>query len=208
MWDKIPIGYRMFCLGFCTAAATEAKDLDQRLRQIKAARQLPGQPFEIDELSFDVLHRFAARADQVVMRFEIAVHAQCGRMRSDLSQQPTRDEKPQIVVNRRQRNGWNATLDRGVNAFRGMVSVGSDDGLIDHLTLVRDRQTVLRGQLTELFMGEAHDYRMRMIIKRPRAVSTEIFPLTSKTAVGCKTRLWISYRDRHRGPLLDSLSAN
>jgi hypothetical protein len=39
-----------------------------------------------------------------------------------------------------------------------MVPVDSDDGLIDHLTLVRDRQTVLRGQLTELFMGEAHDY--------------------------------------------------
>jgi hypothetical protein len=47
-----------------------------------------------------------------------------------------------------------------------MVSVGSDDGLIDHLTLVRDRQTVLRGQFTELFMGGAHDYRMRIIIKR------------------------------------------
>jgi hypothetical protein len=86
--------------------------------------------------------------------------------------------------------------------------VGSDDGLIDHLTLMRDRQTVLRGQLTELFMGEAHDYRMRMIIKRPRAVSTEIFPLTSKTAIGRKTRLWISYRDRHRGPLVDGSSAN
>src|ERR1017187_4598780 len=131
---------------------------------------------EIDELSFDVLHRFAARVDQVVRGFEIAVHAQRGRMRSDLSQQPTLDEKPQIVVDRGERNGWNATSDRGVNAFWGMVSVGSDDGLIDHLTLVRDRQTVLRGQLTELLMGEAHDYRMRMIIKRPRAVSTEIFP--------------------------------
>jgi DNA-binding response OmpR family regulator len=62
-------------LFFGTATATEAKDLDQRLRQIKAARQLPGQPFEIDEISFDVLHCLAARADQVVMRFEIAVHA-------------------------------------------------------------------------------------------------------------------------------------
>jgi hypothetical protein len=39
IWDKIPPVYRMFCLSFCTAAATEAKDLDQRLRQIKAARQ-------------------------------------------------------------------------------------------------------------------------------------------------------------------------
>jgi hypothetical protein len=50
---------------------------------------------------------------------------------------------------------------------------------------VRDRQTVLRGQLTELFMGEAHDYRMRMIIKRPRTVSTEIFPVTLKRARRC-----------------------
>ena len=58
--------------------------------------------------------------------------------------------------------------------------MGSNDGLIDHLTLVRDRQTVLRSQLAKLFMGEAHDYRMRTIIKRRGAASTEIFPLTSR----------------------------
>jgi len=102
----------------------------------------------------------------MMMRFEIAVHAQRGRMRSDLAQQPALDEKPQIVVDRGERNRWNATPDRGVNVFWRMVSVGSDDGLVDHLTLVRDRQTVLRGQLTELSMGESHDYRIRMIIKR------------------------------------------
>ena len=94
----------------------------------------------------------------MVVRFKIAVHAQRGRMRSDLSQQPALDEKPQIVVNRGERNGWNATPDRGVYVFWGMVSVGSDDGLKDQLTLMRDRQAVLRGQFTELLMGEAHDY--------------------------------------------------
>ena len=114
------------------------------------------------------------------MRCEIAVHAQRGRMRSDLSQQPTFDEKPQIVVNRGARNRWNATPDRGVNGFWRMVSVGSDDRLIDHLALVRDGQTVLRGQITELFMSEAHDYRTRIIIKQLGAVSTAIFPATSK----------------------------
>jgi hypothetical protein len=31
---------------------------------------------------------------------------------------------------------------------------------------VRDRQTVLRGQLTELFMSEVHNYRIRTSIKR------------------------------------------
>src|SRR5579872_131759 len=100
------------------------------------------------------------------MRFEVAVHAQCGRMRTDLAQQPTFDEKPQIVVDRGHRNRWNATPDRGINAFWRMMSVGSDDRLIDHLTLVRDRQTVLRSQLTELLMGKTHDYWIRMIIKR------------------------------------------
>ena len=87
------------------------------------------------------------------MRFEIAVHAQRRRMRSDLAQQPTLDEKAQIVVDRGQRNRWNAAPDCGVNVFWGIVPVGSDDGLKHHLTLVRDRQTVLRGQLTELFMA-------------------------------------------------------
>src|SRR5579872_1654441 len=155
---------------FSAAAAAEAKDLDQRLRQIKAVRQLPGQPFEIDELSFDVLHRFAAGTDNVVMRFEIAVHQQRGRMRTDLSQHPALDEQPQIVIDRGQRNGWDAASHRGVNVFRRIVPVGSDHSLIDDLTLVRYRQTVLVGQLTELFMSEAHNYRMRIIIKGPRAV--------------------------------------
>ncbi len=107
----------------------------------------------------------------MVMRFQITIHAQCGRMRSDLSQHPTLDEKPQIVVDRGQRNRRNAPSDRSVNFFWRMVSLGSDDGLIDHLTLVRDRQTVLRGQLTELFMCEAQHYRTTIIIKRPGSVS-------------------------------------
>jgi hypothetical protein len=126
-------------------------------------------------------------------------------MRSDLSQQAALDKKPQIIVDRGQRNRWNATPDRGVNTLRGMMPVGSDDSFIDHLTLVRDRQAMLRGQLTELLMGETHDYRMRIIIKRQRAVSKEIFPLTSKTAAHRKIRLWLSYHDQHRDPLLDGL---
>ena len=93
-----------------------------------------------------------------MMRFEIAVHTQGGRMRSNLSQQSALDEQSQIVVDGGERNGWNATPDRSINIFWGMVSMGSDDGLIDDLALMRDRQTMLRRQLTELLMGETHDY--------------------------------------------------
>ena len=92
------------------------------------------------------------------MRFEIAVHAQRGRMRSNLSQQSALDEKAQIVVYGGERNRWNATPDRSINVFWGMVSMGSDDGLIDDLALMRDGQTVLRRQLTELPMGKTHNY--------------------------------------------------
>jgi hypothetical protein len=111
----------------------------------------------------------------VVMRFEIAVHKQCSSVRADLAQHPALDEKPKIVVDRGQRNGWNATPDCGVNVFRRIVPVSRDDGLIDHLALVRDRQTMLRCQLTELYMGEAHNYRIRIIVKRSGVVSTEMF---------------------------------
>jgi hypothetical protein len=85
---------------FGAATTTDAKDLDQRLRQVKTIRELPGYAFEIDELTFDVPHRFAARADQVMMRLEIAVQAQRGRMGRDLSQQAALDEETKIVVNR------------------------------------------------------------------------------------------------------------
>jgi hypothetical protein len=74
-----------------------------------------------------------------MVRFEIAVHTQGGRMRTNLSQQPAFNKKPQVVVDGSERNGWNATPDRSVNVFWRIVSVGSDDSLINHLTLVRDR---------------------------------------------------------------------
>jgi hypothetical protein len=135
------------------------------------------------------------------MRFEIAIHKQRGGMRSDLPQQSALDEKPQIVVDRGQRNRWNAAPDRRVNIFRGIVSVGSDHGLVNHLTLMGHGQTVLRGQLTKLLVGGAHNYRIRMIIKRSGTVSTEIFRFTFEDdrgdalAVGIKTAAYETNSD-------------
>src|ERR1700734_3355573 len=164
--------YRVKKLFLGAAPATEAENLDHWLRQVKSAGNLPGQLFEIDEVALDVLHHFAARAHEVMMRFEIAVHPQGGSMGRNLSQQSALDEEPQIVVNGGERNRRNATPHRGVNIFRRIMSVGSDDRLIDHLTLVCDGNAVLQGQFTELFVGETHDYRIRIIIKRWREVST------------------------------------
>jgi hypothetical protein len=127
------------------------------------------------------------------MRFEVAIDAQRRRMRSDLSQQPTRDEKPQIVVDRGQRNGWNATPDRSVNDFWRMMSVRSDDGLIDHLTLVGDRQTVLRGQFTELFVGEAHNYRIRMSINDGQRCPPKSFIHLEKAEQREERRDWLYF---------------
>jgi hypothetical protein len=99
------------------------------------------------------------------MRFAIAVHAQGRSMRSHLPQQSTIDEKSQVVVDRGERNRWNASPYRGVNALWRMVPVGSNDGFVDHLALVRDRQPMLRRQLTELFRAKTHIYWIRISIK-------------------------------------------
>jgi hypothetical protein len=123
------------------------------MRQIKSIQNFRRQLFKIEEISLDVLHLFAARAHEVMMRFEIAIHPQGGRMGRNLSQQATHNEKPQIVIDRGERYGWNSASDRGVNVLWGIVSVRSDHSFIHDLALVCNRQTVLRGQLTELFIG-------------------------------------------------------
>lgn|SRR5581483_3331140 len=143
---------------FGAALAAESEDLNHGLRQIKSVRNVRRQAFEVDEITFDVLHRFAARANQVMMGFEIAVHQQGGGVRRHLSQKAALNEQAQIVVNGSKRNGWDATPDGRVNVFRRMVSVRSDDGLVDHLALVRDGQAVLRGQFAELLMVKSHNY--------------------------------------------------
>ena len=50
----------------------------------------------IDEVTFNVLHRLAARADQVMMRFKIAFHQQRGGVWTHFSQQSVFHEQPQI----------------------------------------------------------------------------------------------------------------
>jgi hypothetical protein len=83
---------------FCAAATTEAKHLDHRPRQIEAARRLPRQPFEVDEITFDILNRLAAGADQVMMGFEIGLHQECGSMWAYFPQKSMLHEQPQVVV--------------------------------------------------------------------------------------------------------------
>jgi hypothetical protein len=141
MFSILPI-MAVYCvkkLFFGAAPAAEAENLDHRLRQVKSIRNLLGQLFEIDEVTLDVLHHFAARAYEVMMRFEIAIHPQGGSMGRNLPQQSGLDEKPQIVVNRGERNRRNAPPHRSVDVFRRIMSMRGDDCLIDHLSLVRDR---------------------------------------------------------------------
>jgi hypothetical protein len=108
-----------------------------------------------------------------MMRLQIAVDQQGGSVRRNLAQKAALNEETEIVVNGCERDSWNAAADRGINVFRRIVSVSSDNSFIDDLTLMRDRQTVLGGQLAELPMRELHNYWMRIIIKlRAAAVST------------------------------------
>ena len=105
------------------------------------------------------------------MRFEIAIHAQRGGVGRHFAQQAMLHEKTQIVVDRGQRNRRNAFANRSVNLFRGAMAVRGHDGLIDDMALMCRRQAALPCQIPKLLVAEAHDYRMRMIIKHRRAMS-------------------------------------
>ncbi|HXM22621.1 MAG TPA: hypothetical protein VN948_15295 [Terriglobales bacterium] len=138
------------------AALTEPKHFDQRLRKIKAVRDLPGQPSEINKIAFDILHRLAAGADQVVVRVEVAVDAQCGTVGSDLAEQAVLDEEADIFVNRGQRHGRNTVADLGINLLGRIVSRGRYHGLVDDLALVGRSKAELPGKIAELCVGHAH----------------------------------------------------
>ena len=107
---------------FRTAAPTEAKHLDHRPLQIKATRCLPRQPFEVDEITFDILHRLAAGANQVMMGFEIAFDQQGGSVRAHFPQKSVLNEQPQVVVHGGERYGRNLPPDIGVDLFGRVVS--------------------------------------------------------------------------------------
>lgn len=44
--------------------------------------------------------------------------------------------------------------------------MGRDDRLVDHLTLMGDRETMFGGEVTELFIRGAHRYQTIVIIKQ------------------------------------------
>jgi hypothetical protein len=142
-----------FCLSFGAAPPAEAEDLDQRPGQIKAARHLPRQLPMVDEITFNIVHRLAARADQVMMGFQITFHQQGGRMRAHFPQQAVLDEQPQVVVYGCQRNRRSSPANLGKNSFHGMVTRCSYDGLINNLTLVRGRQPAFPGRVAKLFVS-------------------------------------------------------
>jgi hypothetical protein len=141
----------------CAATAADAKNLNQRLRQVKAIRELPGYLFEIDEIAFDVLHRLAARTHQVMVRLEIAFHQERGSMRTDFPQQSVFHEQSQVLVNRSQGDGWSPPPDFGVYILRRIVSRRGHYSLIDDLPLMRGSQSTLPGQFPKLLMSRGHE---------------------------------------------------
>jgi len=92
------------------------------------------------------------------MRFEIAVHAQGGRVRSDLAQKAMLDEETEVVVNGGQRNVRDAFADCRVDLLRGSVAVGGNDRFVDYLTLMRGGEAMLPGEVPEFCVRETHNY--------------------------------------------------
>ena len=113
---------------------------------------MPRQPFEVDEITFDILHRLAADADQVMMRFETAFHQQGGSMRAHFPQKSLLHEQPQVVVDGGDRYRRNPPPHIGVDLLGRIVSGRGDNGLINDLALVRGCKATLPSQVPKLFV--------------------------------------------------------
>ena len=91
-----------------------------------------------------------------MVRFEIAIHAQGGRMGRDLAQEAALHEETEIVVNRSQRDRRDSFLDGCIDLLGRVMSVRSDDDFVHYLALVRRGETALPGKIAELLVGEPH----------------------------------------------------
>jgi hypothetical protein len=151
----VPLCSMFKFLGF-SAAPAKSKNLNQRLRQIKAARGLPRQLFVVDEITFNILYRLAAGADQVMVRFKIAFHQQRGSAWAYFPQQAVLHEQPQVVVHSSQRDRWSSPPNGYINSFRRIVSWRGHNGLINDLPLMRGRKATLPSQIPKLFVSCGH----------------------------------------------------
>lgn len=138
------------------AAPAESEDLDYGLREVEAVGNLPRDTFKVKKITLDVLHRLAARTDKVVMRFEISIHTQGGRMRRDLAQEASLHEETEIVVNGSQRNRRDSLLHSRIDLLWRVMPVRRDDRLVHYLALVRRGEAGLPGKIAELLVGKPH----------------------------------------------------
>jgi hypothetical protein len=126
------------------------------MRKIEALGNLLGDAFQIKKLAFNVLHRFASRADKVVVRVQISIDTKCRGVRRDLTQQAALNEKTEIVVNGRQRDRRDPLANGFIDLLGRMMSVSSDNSFVHYLPLVSGGEATLPCEIAELLMGESH----------------------------------------------------
>src|ERR1035437_2124669 len=144
-------GWRTFCFrsqGRRTLAA-DTEDIDAELLNVKSCWGTP-YPHRVEEFCVDVRYGFALPANQVMVRFEIRIHAQRPVVRAHLAQDSSFYEGLQVLVNGGQRDGGDF-LAHGVVDLLGGIMTGRDrHGVEDDPPLVRCRQVVFPAKLVKL----------------------------------------------------------
>lgn len=142
-------------LGFSATASAKSINIHQRRCQIEAPR-LSRQLLKVNEITFNILHRFTTRADEMMMGFKISFHQKRGGVGAYFPQQSVFYEQPQIVVNRSQRDGWSPATNFSIDGFGRVMSRRSHNGLVNHLALMCSRQSTLPSEFPELFVSRGH----------------------------------------------------
>ena len=116
------------------------------------------QPDRLDRLIRNVDDCLAMDTHHVVMWLHICFQPRRPVMETHLGQQSVLGEGSNVLVNGSQRDGWDLPADSLIHSLGTGMAIQTGENVPDHLPLVRDRETLLRTQITELAISHNKNY--------------------------------------------------
>jgi hypothetical protein len=103
---------------------------------------------------FDIFVRqindsLAFQANHVMVRLDVGLHTRRPVMKTEFAQQSVLDKRPDVFVDRCERDGRNALLDLVVDGFRARMIMHFHQRLVDNLALVGYGKAMVQAKLPE-----------------------------------------------------------
>ena len=132
---------------FRSAGCADAQNIYSNSRDLKTfKRTLPGQRQHLYTLRIEIGNPAAASTHQVIVLAFVGLHADRAMVHAHCPQHAALEERPHILIHRRQGDRRDLFLHRAVDQLRAGMAIQRHDGLVDYPPLVRRGQAVLAAE--------------------------------------------------------------